>query len=222
MPPSRPRRRDEPWPAGARTAAAADRTGAALALTLGLEGGALDGLRDLAEQVHELDLREVQGLDLQVGHDAALQRFELHPLGVGDREAGLFLAGERLELAVELGQQPARLRVTRYRALRVPVARDRRVLRHELTHLLGLVHDLLRFDGHVFLPGWTRYYSSTPTAGKRWKSPRAVAAPSSGWRRQTFLWWDRHSCLSLLSGGTGIPAYGPTDIPVCRSASCSG
>src|SRR4051794_11120310 len=114
MPRSSPRRRNEPRPtaARARTAAtAADRTRAALALALRFESGALDGLGDLAEQVDELDLGEVQGLDLQVGDDAALQRFELHSLRVGDREAGLLLAGERLELTVELGQQPARLRV---------------------------------------------------------------------------------------------------------------
>src|SRR4051794_32984042 len=115
MPRSAPRGRDEPC--AATRARSADRAGARLALALRFERGALDGLRDLAEQVHELDLGEVQGLDLQVGDDAALQRFELHSLGVGNREAGLLLAGERLELAVELGEQPARLRVTRHRAL---------------------------------------------------------------------------------------------------------
>src|SRR5688572_7935618 len=150
------------WRRRAARAGPTGRAAAATATRAAVAGGGfgqrlLDGLRDLAQEVHELDLGHVQRLDLDVRHDARLERFELLPLGVGDAHPALLLARERLDLAVEFRQRAGRLGVFRDRALGLAVTIDGRVLRDELPELFRLVHDLLRVNCHRVLAfGWKR------------------------------------------------------------------
>lgn len=70
-------------------------------------------------------------------------------LCVGDGHAGLFLAAEGVERAVELLQQASGFGVAGDGFLGVLKASDRRVGGHKLAQLLGFGQDLLRIDWHL-------------------------------------------------------------------------
>jgi hypothetical protein len=75
--------------------------------------------------------------------------FQLLALRVGDGHAGLFLAGEALERALELGHGAVGVRILGDGLLRVLVALDGGVLGDELTELVGLGEDLGGINGHA-------------------------------------------------------------------------
>jgi len=72
----------------------------------------------------------------------------LVPLGVGNRHARFFLAGQGHELSVKIIEQPRGVGIVGQGFLGLFILIDGRVLRHHLAQFVGGLHNLLRVHGH--------------------------------------------------------------------------
>jgi len=100
----------------------------------------LDRLGDLAQQVDEFHLGDVQRLDLDVGDDPALHPLQLLVLGISDLHSGLLLTGKRFDVPVEFGEHAGGFRILVDGFAGLLVAYDRRVLGREQAEFRGFIH----------------------------------------------------------------------------------